>query len=279
MNSDLLLDLPPRINAAYQVRNVIGRRSLYLNWGLWDDATPGIDEAARALVLNLGRQAGIGPSMRLLDVGFGYGDQLIDWCRDLGLMSAEGVNLCPEQTELARRRLAAMGLTHRVRVQVGDAVRLPFEPASFDAVTAIECAFHFTSRSAFFRAAARVLKPGGRLVLADFIGEDTPPTWCTRLAQRIADRYWGFAPGSFCGPEAYRTQLQVEGFKSITLEDVTERVIPPGMRHARKRLLEADLRRRMQPAIWWGSRTALAVSRVLGDPLPGRYVLVRAVRA
>lgn len=278
MNASLLDNLPPRANAAYQVRNVIGRQSLYLNWGLWDEATPGIDEAAQALVLYLGRQAGIGPAMRLLDVGFGYGDQLIDWCRKLGLMTAEGVNLCPEQTELARRRLVTAGLTDRVRVQVGDAVRPPFTPASFDAVTAVECAFHFASRPAFFAAAERVLKPGGRLVLADFIGGDAPPTWRIRLAQRIADRYWGFAPGSFCCADAYRAQLLAAGFKSITIEDVTARVIPPGMRHARLRLHEADLRRRMQSVIWWSTRATLAASRALGDPLPGRYVLVRAVK-
>ena len=279
MNADLLANLPPRANQAYQVRNVIGRQSLYLNWGLWDDATPGIDEAARALVLQLGRLAGIGPAMRLLDVGFGYGDQLLDWCRDLDLRNAEGLNLCPEQTELARRRLADAGLADRVRVQVGDAVRPPFAPASFDAVTAVECAFHFASRPIFFAAAAGVLKPGGRLVLADFIKDDKPPTWRVRLAQHIADRFWGFAPGSFCSADTYRAQLEAAGFKSIVLDDVTERVIPPGMRHARQRLHEAELHRRMQPAIWWATRGALAASRALGDPLPGRYVLVQAVKS
>jgi cyclopropane fatty-acyl-phospholipid synthase-like methyltransferase len=269
--------LPARLNEVYQTRNVLGRDSLYLNWGIWDAGTHELDEAARALILHLGRLAGIDGHCRLLDVGFGFGDQLIDWCRHAGLRQAEGLNVCPEQTEIARRRLAAAGFERSVRVRVGDAVALPFADASFDAVTAVECAFHFRSRALFFREARRVLGPGGRLVLADFIGAEGAGAR-QRLAQRIAARYWGFAPESFCSREAYEAMLRAAGFDDISVERVTPRVIPPGMRYARRRLWQGDLRRRMQLRAWLTTLAALALSRALGDPLPGDYVLVRAVR-
>lgn len=267
--------LPARANAVYQTRNVFGRETLYMNWGLWDPAIRDLDEAARALVLQIGRLARIGPEVRLLDVGFGFGDQLLDWCRHAGLCHGEGINLCPEQTEIARRRLASAGFEDRVRVRVADAIALPFEADSFDAVTAIECAFHFHTRQHFFREARRVLRPQGRLVLADFIGADHPGRR-QRLAQRMAAKYWGFAPGSFCSAAQYRAMLEQAGFTNISLEPVTARVIPPGMRYARRRLWSMEQIRRMQPIAWLTTVAALTVSWFSGDPTPGEYVLVRA---
>ncbi|QTD45432.1 SAM-dependent methyltransferase [Ottowia testudinis] len=270
--------LPARANAAYQTRNVMGRDTLYLNWGLWDAATAGFDAAALNLVRHLGRLAGIDARTRLLDVGFGFGDQLLDWCRHADLHHGVGLNLCPEQTAIASQRLAAAGFAHRVQVRVGDAVALPFDDASFDAVTAVECAFHFRTRPAFFAQAARVLRPGGRLVLADFIGPPASPNRRQRLGQFIAGRFWGFAPGSFCSAGDYRAQLAAAGFNAITLDDVTARVIVPGMRHARRRLWARDLRQRMQTSVWAGSVAAMTLSGLCGDPMPGAYVLVRAVK-
>jgi len=261
----------------YQKRDLIGKSSLYINWGLWDADTPDIDAAARALILRIGELAGLGPDARLLDVGFGYGDQLLDWCRFTDLGSAEGLNICPEQTAVARARIADAGFGGRVNVQVGDAVSLPFERCVFTAVTAIECAFHFRSRQQFFREAARVLQPGGNLVLADFIDADRPRLR-QRLAQTLAARHWGFAPDSFCSESRYREMLAEAGFVVQSFERVTHRVIPPGMRYARRRVWERDLRQRMRRWTWLKTVGALGVSWMLGDPVPGEYIIVRATR-
>lgn len=277
MKSHEDVDAPPRANNVYDPRDVIGRDTLYMNWGLWDPAIRELDDAARALVLHLGKLAGIGPATALLDVGFGFGDQLLDWCRHCDLRRADAINVCPEQTAIARRRLLEAGFAGRVRLQVGDAADLPFGAEVFDAVTAVECAFHFHTRERFFLEAGRVLKDGGRLVLADFIGTREPPGRRQRIAQFICARYWGFAPGSFCSQEEYVAMLGKAGFHEISVETVTERVIAPGLRYARSRLWAPDLRRRMRPGTWLATVAALEISHALGDPLPGEYVLVRAV--
>jgi cyclopropane fatty-acyl-phospholipid synthase-like methyltransferase len=261
----------------YQTRDLIGKSTLYINWGLWDADTRDIDAAARSLVLQIGKLAQLGPGARLLDVGFGYGDQLLDWCRLTGLGFAEGVNLCPEQTAIARDRIAAAGFSSQVNVRVGDAVALPFPAAHFTAVTAVECAFHFRTRERFFHESGRVLRPGGDLVLADFIGPDRPGRR-QKLAQRLAARHWDFAPGSFCSETRYREMIERAGFDIRLFERVTERVIPPGMRYARTRIWDRDLRKRMRRGTWLTTAAALALSRALGDPVPGEYVIVHAKR-
>ncbi len=268
--------LPQRVNNAYQMRNVLGSNTLYLNWGLWNSTIVDMDEAACELVLHLGRMAGIGSQTSLLDVGFGFGDQLLDWCRHASLQNAQGINICPEQTEIARIRLEQEGFAERVSVQCGDAVQLPFSAASFDVVTAVECAFHFRSRGEFFSEAKRVLKNGGCLVLADFINTEQAPGKLQKLAQRLAVHYWGFAPNSFCSAEEYAAILTQCGFHEVRIEKVTESVIPPGMSYARRKIWSSDLWRRMSFGAWFTTMAALALSGLLSDPLPGEYVFVRA---
>lgn len=59
----------------------------------------------------------------------------------------------------------------------GDAVRLPVRSASVDVVLCVEAALHFPSRGAFFREAARVLRPGGRLLVTDLLVDPGLPGW------------------------------------------------------------------------------------------------------
>lgn len=266
-----------RFLRAYQPKNCFGANSLYMNWGLWSDDTKDVDAAATALVLRLGELAGLGPQTALLDVGFGFGDQLMDWCKHQGLGRAEGLNICPEQTGIARGRIAAAGYSDRVTVRVGDAIAPPFPEESFDAVTAVECAFHFASRAQFFAAARRMLKPGGCIVLADFIGMEHP-TAGSRIAQWVSARAWNFSTSAFVTPARYVQILEEAGFQDVNLEIVTDRVIPPCLRYARKRVWEKDLRTRMDRLSWLETAAGIVFGNVIGNPRPGEYVLVRAVK-
>ncbi len=264
-----------RVNPAYQCKNVFGRKKLYMNWGLWDNTTIDLDDAAFALVMKIGQLANLEKNTKLLDVGFGFGDQLIDWALHTELGSAEGINICPEQTTFTKKRLADAGLSDRIHVQTGSALSLPFETNVFSAVTAVECAFHFHTRKRFFAEARRVLKTRGLLVLADFIGTEKP-NWRQRFTQWVATHYWGFAPNSFCSKAEYINTLEMAGFENISIEQVTDRVLKPGIAYARGRLRDADLCQRMGKGTWLFMNVILFLSFLLGDPIPGEYILVRA---
>lgn len=103
---------------------------------------------------------GLGPGMRLLDVGMGPGRHAVEFARRG--VSAVGVDLSPEFVEIARSRAGEAGVAASFFEM--DARDLPFE-GEFDAVISVcEGAFALgLDDLAILRAMARALRPGGRL--------------------------------------------------------------------------------------------------------------------
>lgn len=101
----------------------------------------------------------------LLDVGTGTGRIL----QVLGprVDRAAGIDLSPEMLAVARANLETSKLTNCL-LRKADMYNLPFAPGSFDAVT-IHQVLHFADHPEHVIAeAARVLRPGGRVVVVDF---------------------------------------------------------------------------------------------------------------
>jgi ArsR family transcriptional regulator len=116
----------------------------------------------------------------------------------LELLSARGakgigIDQSHEMLRVARANLAKAGLA-QTYVRQGDMYRLPFDEPAFDFVT-IHQVLHFADDpAAAIREAARVLRPGGRVMIVDF----APHTLDT-LRTRHAHRRLGFADGEMRG--------------------------------------------------------------------------------
>lgn len=113
---------------------------------------------------------------RVLDVGCGRGLVLVGAARRLERGSAVGIDiwrgedLSGNQPAIPLTNAEVEGVRERVSVSTADMRRLPFKDASFDVVTsraAIHNLYSPPDRAAAIQEIARVLKPGGRAVIAD----------------------------------------------------------------------------------------------------------------
>ncbi len=165
-------------------------------------ADAAVEEAIQAV---LGAQ----PIRSLLDLGTGTGSMLELFGHDIerGL----GVDLSLDMLALARTRLDRAGLKN-CSVRHGDIYDLALPPESFDVVI-VHQVLHFLDDSArAIREAARVLRPGGRLLIVDFAPHDLE-----FLRDEHAHRRLGFAA------ETVRQWLEAAG-----LDPVRQETLAPG---------------------------------------------------
>jgi SAM-dependent methyltransferase len=108
---------------------------------------------------------------RVLDVGCGAGHTALAFAARTAEVVA--YDLTPAMLEQARALAAERGLAN-LAFEQGHAARLPFPDASFDVVTSRLAAHHFDDPASMVREAARVLRPGGLLLLSDTIADEKP---------------------------------------------------------------------------------------------------------
>ncbi len=106
------------------------------------------------------------PPRRVLDLGTGTGAAALAIARRWPEAEVVGVDIAPQMVEEARRKTPPE-VAGRVRFQVADAERLPFEGGAFDLVTLL-------NMIPFFDELARVIAPGGTVVFSFSGGAGTP---------------------------------------------------------------------------------------------------------
>ncbi|MBC7431445.1 MAG: methyltransferase domain-containing protein [Rubritepida sp.] len=202
---------------------------LYLNLGYWKTSRT-IDEACAALAMLVADAAGMGPDDDVVDVGFGFADQDMLWMERVSPRQITGLNITPMQVRLARQRVRRRGMADRITLIEGSASAMPLPDACCDVVTAVECAFHFHTRADFLAEAFRVLRPGGRLVLADIIRAAPEPDGFRR---RVQDVTWRLFAEKFAVPAAnadqrapYAAKLRAAGFDRVEVRPIGSQVFP-----------------------------------------------------
>lgn len=114
-----------------------------------------------------------------LEVGIGTGANLAHYPEDMALT---GVDWSPAMLDLAHERADRLGRT--VTLHQCDAAALLFPPESFDTVVSTFALCCIPDEHVALTEALRVLRPGGRLLLADHI---VASFWPLRALQHVAD--------------------------------------------------------------------------------------------
>lgn len=140
--------------------------SMGLHYGVWG---PGIKTLAAA-ILNTNAQLAelgrIGPGHQVLDAGCGVGGSAIFLAKNTGC-HVTGITLSHRQVKTATSFAQKNGVAGRTRFEQMDYTATTFPDGHFDVVWAIESMQTASDKSLFFKEMQRVLKPGGKILVAD----------------------------------------------------------------------------------------------------------------
>jgi demethylmenaquinone methyltransferase/2-methoxy-6-polyprenyl-1,4-benzoquinol methylase len=182
--------------------------------------TAGMHHRWRRRAVDMAR---VGPGDRALDVATGTGDLALELERRTGPGGVVGMDFAEAMLDIARHK--APGITF----EQGNALALRYPNGSFDAATVGFGARNFSDLRQGLAEMARVVKPGGRVVVLEITTPQRPPLswffriWFDHLVPGLgklagdSDAY-SYLPSSvrrFPGPEALGAELS-----SVGLEDV-----------------------------------------------------------
>jgi cyclopropane fatty-acyl-phospholipid synthase-like methyltransferase len=227
--------------------NLPGEESLYINFGYWKGHPAKLDEASANLARLVAEEAAMNADDTVLDIGCGYGDQNFLWLDEFHPRQILGVNVATEQVALANSRARDRGIDGQLSYVEGTASQLPRADASVTKVTSVESAFHYPSRSDFFAEAYRVLKPSGRLVIADIVPlrEDAVSPHARRLKPlgRLARSFIGSDKNPPQDIDSYAAVLNDAGFESPRVYSIRQHVYQPFAEFMRTRASDPDMKR------------------------------------
>lgn len=198
-------------------------RSLGMHFGFWNEDTKDRQEA----IVNENREVmaacGVKKGMRALDAGCGVGGTAIFIARESGAR-VWGVTIDPKQVILAQKYALGRGVGGLTDFSVQDFRHTNFPGNYFDAVYGIESVCYASPKSDFLKEAFRVLRPGGRLVVAD--GYVARKKLDEREKKLIGDFTWAFELDELITPEEMTEAMNKTGFVKVECIDRTEQARP-----------------------------------------------------
>ena len=170
----------------------------------------------------LAQIAEVNPNDTILDAGCGLGGSSVWLAKTFGCRVI-GITLCKEHISLAENFAREHHVAHLVNFSCQDFTNTRFESSSFDLVWGLESICYAQEKEAFIQEASRLLKPGGRIVIADgFLKEK-------RLSmsenQLIYDWMTGWAVPNVISFKEFVTHLKNYHFTILKTDDITPNVL------------------------------------------------------
>ena len=189
-----------------------------LHHGYWITGKESRDEAVDNLTRLVAERAELDRGASVCDLGCGYGTVALSLSREFGA-KVTGLTVSEKQYVHAR---TLSGGSDRMKFYLRDALDSGLPGGSYDAVIAIESTEHIGDKARFLTEAARLLRSGGRCVVAAWLSREHPNAWEKRyLLEPICVE--GRLP-SMASALEFRAMFAAAGLREITFSDLTRSV-------------------------------------------------------
>jgi cyclopropane fatty-acyl-phospholipid synthase-like methyltransferase len=202
-------------------------RSHAMHAGFWDDNTKTLEQALERENEVLAEMVNINSNDKVLDAGCGIGGSSLFLSRRFGC-DTTGNTLIAKQVATATSLAQKANIPRPPKFHVMDFTQTSFPDESFDVIWGIESICHAENKAAFIREAFRLLKPSGRLVVADGFQLDKILKEKDTADMTAWLKGWGVTHLETV--DLFQTELGAAGFKNINYRDVTTNVMPSSKR-------------------------------------------------
>ncbi len=196
----------------------------YINLGLWNDEGADYQQAAQRLVAAAGEALGLAHDSVLLDVGCGLGAPLIYLTQRTGA-EAHGLDIVQQYVQQINDNAVALGLSARLHAHHGSGTNMPFPKGRFSHIMGIESTEHMETREQFLAEAARVLAPGGVLVITDFAVLRPPCSMAERISLELTRWACAVPKANLWSLVDWSDRLAQHGFMNVSVQRLGAKTI------------------------------------------------------
>ncbi len=200
--------------------------NLAVHYGIWDNNTSNFQESLANTNKVLMDIAGIEKEVKILDAGCGVGGSAFYLAKKRKAI-VTGITLSEKQFAYATQKCKELKLEDQVSFKIEDYTKTNFDDNSFDVVWAIESITSAPDKELFAKEAIRLLKPEGKLIIADYFKANDNQHDPDNLLNSWKD-LWSMS--GFITMVKYKDIFTKAGFTVKDERDVTKEITPTARR-------------------------------------------------